>query len=834
MKIPVSGIISSVVLLITCLVFSPKALAWGNWGYVAINGKEVIAPKYLTAAPFQHGFAKVYRSNDPANAVFINKSGDEFIVPAKINNDPGLVTKYKCQGKVIEQNNFDQVLDTRGEFILLKTPYEFMVANRRYPQRALRNICVTGFGTNAFNGKIWLAVSGRYYEFTGAPDKSDIEGFETVSNPEVHNDAYEYIGEFADGVAPALSKNGYWSYINGSMETVIALPMNCCYASSFHEGLASVAVGGRKPCPSTDGRPPFGPFPGAQFGFIDRKGRVAIDVQYPCPPRSNDSNYGIFKDGYALATAKKNESIAYGYIDRTGRFVIPPIYASLGELREGMVAFSSEPIGFSKSNNRVSFENQLLQFFKQFAYIGMNKQELHSLLGNPTYEHYSPKAECFLISSGCLGSTSLAVQFDDKHHAIAYSIGSFGSWSSPFTNELQPSVWITAPNKPEPGEDLYDFFNRAATTYYTAPYLVPKDTLILRQLDNVFTRPDANQQKFSSESWQRERERRTSMLFALYHLNIDGKSPEQLQEILGKADRTTEVNDHHLPSQYYDLNVGDYDKVELECQFSNNHLTTIGLVANNTSGFSNEKNSKWILKNPSEQDVARDFNAYHALVGYPFEHVDRITGHPELVPNSDEKLYKIGDRLQIKSTGQKGYVTAFRIQTKVFSSNEKQKPHLSDWETINYRPDDPGYYSMGRIPFSDEIEKYLVSPFGSPFDKMRWSYEPVQRKYMMFDLIHEYHLIGRHRDEITSLLGKPRFMQSDRQDPLDTTGIKNPNESDSLTKNCLWYQLDPSEDAADYLQIALKNNKVVAFRLATVPNVETDHFGKQLTFTHYF
>lgn len=822
-------------LLSTWLLSTSAGFAQGKWGYVDINGREIIAPKYLVANPFDHGYAKVYRSNDVSHTVFVNKAGEEFIVPAKKVGDPGLVTKYVCQGKVIEQNNFDEIVDIRGDFTLVRTPYEFMVADRRFPHEALRKINITGFGRNAENGNIWLAVLGRYYEFTGAIDKSDIAGFEIVSNPEIKNSDFEYIGEFCDGLAPALSKNGFWSYINKDMGQAISLPLNCCHASTFHEGLAAISIGGRKPPQSCDGRPAFGPFPGAKFGFIDEKGRVAIPVQYPCPPRSNDSHYGIFKDGYTLATANSNESIAYGYINRTGKFVIPPIYSSLGELHEGMAAFSSEKAGFDNSDAHISLNDKLLQFFKQFDYLGMDRQTLHSYLGKPTAEYSFPKSECFLLSNGCFGSTSLAVQFDAKDQACAYSIGSFGYWfEPPVTNELRPSVWITQPAKPELDENLYEFFNRVATTYYTAPYLVPKDTSALRKLNDAFTRPDSNQQTFSSETWQKEPSKRSSMIFALYHMNLEGKNPEQLQAILGKADRITENSEQKVMSQFYDLSFPGYDKVEIECQFSKSRLSGLGLLANSQSGLSTEKNCEWFLKNPTAYDVAREFNTYHSFVGCPLEYVCFVTGHPEVVPNSEEKLYRLGDRMQIKATGSKGYVTAFRIQNKSFNGGPKEKLSLSDWESDNHRPD-VQTYSMGRVLTTDDnMENFIFNPFFSKFDKTKWKLEPEQRKYMLFSLAHECKLIGRERADIDSLLGDPNFIQSNNRRAIPSSKIKETNDSDPLTQNCIWYQLEITGEDTNYLQIAFKNDRVIAFRLAAVPNRKIDCFPKQLTFSHGF
>jgi WG containing repeat len=816
------------------------ALDGDKWGYVNLQGKEIISPKYITASPFNHGFAKVFSSEDAASkryelTRFVDVNGKEYLAPSKKRNDAGLVSKFVSQsGKVIVQDNFDQILDVRGDFMLVRTPYEFSVANRKYPGEPLMHIRdMSEFGKNGSTGNFWIKISGNYYEFTGSPNTTYVQGFELVGM-ESTIENYVYVGEFSDGLAPALDKNGFWSYVNPNIEQVIGLPMNCCHASSFHEGLAEVSFGGRKPPQNGDGQPPFGPFPGARFGFIDIHGRVKIPIQYPCPPRSNDSRYGVFKDGYALATADVNESIAYGYIDRSGKFVIPAIYYDLGELREGMAAFTTKAVGFRKNKVAIpSIDTNWLQFFKQFNYIGMDKQELHDLLGKPAGEIPAPKAEFFLISRDCLGSTSLAVQFNEHDKAVAYSIGSFGAWFGPsLTNDLQPSIWLTQLERPEPGEDLYEFFSRVATSYFTAPYLVPKDTLPLRQLDKSFTRPGSDQQIFNAEVWKSERNRRPSMLFALFQMDIKGKAPEQVEILLGKPDRSTDNAAYHQQSYFYDLKIPGYDKVEMECQFNQNHLSGLGLLATDDSGFSNQKSGNWILKNPTTEDISREFNAYHAFVGLPLKEVCQVTSTPETVPDTNEKLYRVGDFMEIRATGKDGSVAAFRMQTRV-KSKQNGKPIFSKWEALNYRPVNYQKSSTVWQFFDDDMERYIVNPSCSKaFDQTNWAIEPHDRKHMLFDLVHEYRLIGRDSADMYSLLGEPKFIQSDKTSGVHFAKIRKVNPSDPLTQNCVWYPIEESGGRTGFLQIALKNDKVIAFRLAIAPNADTDRFEKQLSFYH--
>lgn len=151
------------------------------------------------------------------------------------------------------------------------------------------------------------------------------------------NDAEDFSEEFA---VVRGSANGLFGYITRRGE--MALPYKFYWASSFHEGLAAVQI--------TKG----------YFGFIDNTGRVIcakkawIEVNDFSQGRAavqvevvNDKVYRGYKERQ------------YGFIDMTGKFVIPPQFDRVGKFMQGRALFgSARGYGFINSEGQVLIEPQ--------------------------------------------------------------------------------------------------------------------------------------------------------------------------------------------------------------------------------------------------------------------------------------------------------------------------------------------------------------------------------------------------------------------------------------------------------------------------------------------
>lgn len=118
---------------------------------------------------------------------------------------------------------------------------------------------------------------------------------------------------FSEGLAvvSVCDENGEnckWSYIDRTGKTVLALPEKYKGAGSFYDGLAWVSTGNEEE--------------GYLFGYIDKTGREVI------PP--------IFSEAGDFANHRAAVVVQYdiGFINRKGEFVVPPKYYRIYELSD--------------------------------------------------------------------------------------------------------------------------------------------------------------------------------------------------------------------------------------------------------------------------------------------------------------------------------------------------------------------------------------------------------------------------------------------------------------------------------------------------------------------
>ena len=113
---------------------------------------------------------------------------------------------------------------------------------------------------------------------------------------------YDSAEDFSEGVA-AVSKGEYeknkHGFIDKTGKTVI--PFNYDYAGNFSEGLATILKGSQET---------------GKYGIIDKNGKTIVAPKY-------DGYIAEFSEGLATVL---NKSDVYGFIDRTGKLVIPYKY----------------------------------------------------------------------------------------------------------------------------------------------------------------------------------------------------------------------------------------------------------------------------------------------------------------------------------------------------------------------------------------------------------------------------------------------------------------------------------------------------------------------------
>ena len=156
------------------------------------------------------------------------------------------------------------------------------------------------------NGGLMGSVGGLYYPLD--------ENFDVVEGGPV----YEYYDELSDGLRYVTiydEKTGKSSpcYIDKKGEVVISLEQIPDNAGPFSEGKALVQTGRTLVC-------------------IDKSGKELFTLK--C--KVNRSNFQIYRDYcYSEGYAAVSLDDAYGYIDETGEFVIPPVLDTAEEIKNG-------------------------------------------------------------------------------------------------------------------------------------------------------------------------------------------------------------------------------------------------------------------------------------------------------------------------------------------------------------------------------------------------------------------------------------------------------------------------------------------------------------------
>ncbi len=130
---------------------------------------------------------------------------------------------------------------------------------------------------------------------------------------------YRFLGDFSEGLACASENgNGLIGFINHLGKEI--LPFHYSGASKFQEGLASVRIDKEK-------------------FFIDKTGKRLFDRPDGCISGFYDGMASFAKE---IGTFRNESIFHYGFIDNTGKEVIPCIYEDLNYFSEGLAAVKNE------------------------------------------------------------------------------------------------------------------------------------------------------------------------------------------------------------------------------------------------------------------------------------------------------------------------------------------------------------------------------------------------------------------------------------------------------------------------------------------------------------
>lgn len=288
-----------------------------KYGYMDTEGNVVIKAQYALADDFFNGNAVVSKKNPPETMI-INTRGE---VVLKTPNQNYVFETSLIQGALtahvreIKNGRLDYkgfvLINEKGKVITSK-PLMFVFP---FDENGL---ALVGEGNMPKSGATITSSGNVYYMATwngNTPVYAASRYYFIDRNGKRISDTYDACNLFSEGfaVVQKLQKNGEWAYgyIDTRGKEIVAPKYK--WAGEFTGGLAPVFDG--------------------KWGFINTSGDVAVELKYDLV------NY--FKDGLAVVATGEDDDMKYGYIDTEGNAVIDEIYDKAGGFQNGVAAVQS-------------------------------------------------------------------------------------------------------------------------------------------------------------------------------------------------------------------------------------------------------------------------------------------------------------------------------------------------------------------------------------------------------------------------------------------------------------------------------------------------------------
>lgn len=290
-----------------------------KWGFINTKGEWVVRPQFEYAGYFHNGLAKVIVKGKTG---YIRKDGTIAIEPRFDSGD----NFYDTITLVLE-NEKSQYINTHGEILFGERfcyPWTFQdgIAEGR--------TCMFNEGEE----ELWGAINanGEYLftpQFKSPPDflnknaalaeKDSLWGILNIDGHWIVPPKYDYACRawVGDLVWVRTKSDEKWSLIGSNGKVITAQKFDD--RDAFNEGLAAVKIGDR-------------------YGFIDSTGTVVFTLEPEYYPMH-------FSDGLALVVQTVDSTDRWGYINKKGEWVIPPLFADANHFHGGLayVILSDDP-----------------------------------------------------------------------------------------------------------------------------------------------------------------------------------------------------------------------------------------------------------------------------------------------------------------------------------------------------------------------------------------------------------------------------------------------------------------------------------------------------------
>lgn len=276
-----------------------------QYGFINRDGRMIIEPSFQSAFAFSDGLAAVRLSNrwhyiDTEGEIRIDGKGtfqeirpfNEGLAPIRMQNRWGYI-------------------NTRGEIVI--NPM-FRSVTKFSEKRAF---------VRSLNFQNWFYINNLGEELKADLSAAGMDNHDNTS--------------FKNGRALVLDQ-GLFGYINDKIETVI--PLNYAEAKAFTDNLAAVKISDRWGYINTEGNLQINPqfisantfsqglasvrLTSNRFGYINTEGKMTISEQF--------DEAMPFKEDRAIVS----QNGLYGVIDKSGNWVVEPIYEQIDDFENGL------------------------------------------------------------------------------------------------------------------------------------------------------------------------------------------------------------------------------------------------------------------------------------------------------------------------------------------------------------------------------------------------------------------------------------------------------------------------------------------------------------------
>jgi hypothetical protein len=281
-----------------------------GWGYFDNKGNLVIDFTFYSASPFYDSLAASYDNTDHPHWRFLNKKGEIVVKEFKNHHSYSTILKegrarvsydFKCgfvdsKGNLVIEAKYDDVRDFSEGLAAVQLDGKWGFIDK--DGNLVIDFKFTNEPQSFSNGRTFVMGQNFLYALIDNTGKVLVEP------------KYKSVFPFNEGFAPVsyVNEKGktVWEIIDVNGKTVKQFVQTgnekdmIEFYSGFSEGLAVAQQGY-----------------GANRGYIDTKGKVAIDFKFTMniKPFKNNRAYAEYFD-------KKNKKTTKGFIDKTGKYVI--------------------------------------------------------------------------------------------------------------------------------------------------------------------------------------------------------------------------------------------------------------------------------------------------------------------------------------------------------------------------------------------------------------------------------------------------------------------------------------------------------------------------------